>query len=92
MMKIELKSAKCRIEMDNYVRGSVLKGTVKAGVSEMRTFLSFETDAPQDRIALLVRNAKQGCYAEQMIVEPVPLKSFVEVNGKSLKLEGITAD
>ncbi len=90
MMKVEIKSARCRVEMDYFLKGSVLKGTVDSGCTETRTFFRVESDAPADKIALLIRNAKQGCYAERMIQSAVPLKSEVELNGAPLSLEGIT--
>ncbi len=90
MMKVEIKSASCRVEMDYFLKGSVLKGTVDSGCTETRTFFRVESDAPADKIALLIRNAKQGCYAERMIQSAVPLKSEVELNGAPLSLEGIT--
>ncbi|MBT3820897.1 MAG: hypothetical protein HOC91_15670 [Nitrospinaceae bacterium] len=90
MMKIEIKSASCRVEMDYFMKGSVLKGTVESGCTESRTLFRVESDAPPEKIALLIRNAKQGCYAEQMIETAVPLKSEVELNGASLALDGIT--
>jgi uncharacterized OsmC-like protein len=90
MMKVEIKSASCRVEMDYFLKGSVLKGTVDSGCTETRTFFRVESDAPADKIALLIRNAKQGCYAERMTQSAVPLKSEVELNGAPLSLEGIT--
>ena len=86
MMKVEIKSASCRVEMDYFLKGSVLKGTVDSGCTETRTFFRVESDAPADKIALLIRNAKQRCYAERMIQSAVPLKSEVELNGARLSL------
>jgi hypothetical protein len=39
----------------------------------------------------IIRNAKNGCFAEGLIVQPVPLNSTVEVNGKPFQIEGITS-
>ncbi len=90
MMKIEVKKASCRVEMDYFLRGSVLRGTVESGCTETRTFFRVESDATPEKIALLIRNAKQGCYAERMIQSAVPLKSEIELNGEPLRLEGVT--
>ena len=43
-------------------------------------------------LAHLSRNAKNGCFAEGLIVQSVPLNSTVEVNGKPFHIEGITTD
>ena len=87
MMKIEISNASCRVEMDYFRKGSVLKGTVDSRWTEARSFLKFESGAPHDRLALLVRNAKGGCHAESLVKYPVPLMSEVEVNGKELEWE-----
>ena len=86
MMKIEYVSSKVRVEMDYLLSGSVLAGTVKAECLETRTFFEVESDAPEDRIIALIKNAKQGCFAEAMIQAPVPLKSEVELNGERVEL------
>ncbi len=90
MMKIEVKKASSRVEMDYFLRGSVLRGTVESGCTETRTFFRVESGAPPEKIALLIRNAKQGCYAERMIQSAVPLKSKIKLNGEPLRLEGVT--
>ena len=86
MMKIEYKSGKVRVEMDYLLSGSVLAGTVNAECRETRTFFEVESDAPEDRIIALIKNAKQGCFAEAMIQAAVPLKSEIKLNGKVISL------
>ncbi len=90
MMKIPVKKSKCRVEMDYFLRGSVLKGTVESGCTETRTFFEVESDAPPEKVALLIQNAKQGCYAESMIKAAVPLKSEIKLNGEPLHLYDVT--
>jgi organic hydroperoxide reductase OsmC/OhrA len=91
MMKLKFKQASCRVEMDYFLRGSVLKGTVESGCTETRVLLRLETDEEnQDRVNMLIRNAKRGCFAESMIKANVPMKSLVEVNGISRSIAGIT--
>ena len=86
MMKIEYQKASVRVEMDYFLSGSVLRGTVKSECRETRTFFKVESDAPKEKVLALIRNAKQGCFAESMIQAPVPLKSEVELNGESVAL------
>jgi uncharacterized OsmC-like protein len=87
IMKIPLKSAKVRVESDIFLGGSVLKGTVFSGFSEVRTHFQLESDAPEKKLMLLVRNAKRGCFAENMVQTAVPVKSSYEVNGKAVQVE-----
>ena len=51
-----------------------------------------ECDAPADKIAHMLKNAKAGCFAEGLITQQVPLQSTIEVNGKPFHLDGVTAD
>ena len=82
MMKLQFQQALCRVEMDYFLRGSVLKGTIESGRTETRVTLRVETDEThQERGDMLIRNAKRGRFAESMIKNSVPLKSFVEING-----------
>ncbi len=90
MMKIPFKRAGCRVEFDYFLKGSVLKGTVQSGCTAVRTHFTVESPAPPDRVAALVQNAKQGCFAENMVQTAVPLTSTIELNGRPLLLEGLT--
>ena len=90
MTKTPFKKASCRVEFDYYLKGSVLQGTVNSGCRAVRTHFRVESDEPEERILRLIRLAKQGCYAEKMVETAVPLTSTVELNGKSISLEGIT--
>ena len=86
MMKLKIRSARVHVEMDFYHEGSVLRGTVKSGCSETRTIFELESDEPEDRLLLLIRNAKGGCFAENMIAQAVPLKSVIKLNGREVKV------
>jgi hypothetical protein len=92
MMKIPVAHASVRVRYRLMVGGSVLKGTVFCNVEGVDTHLSVESDAPPDRLALLIRNAKNGCFSEGLIKKAVPLESTIDVNGKPFSLPGITRD
>jgi hypothetical protein len=87
MMKLKVKKAKCHVEMDYALGGSVLKGTVKANWHGISTSLEIDSDDPLERIVALVRNAKGGCFAESLIVNKVPLKSSVTLRGETVEFE-----
>jgi uncharacterized OsmC-like protein len=92
MMNIDVKRASCRVEFDYFLKGSVLKRTVASGCTAVRTHFEVESDAAEEQVRDLIRNAKQGCYAESMITTAVPLTSTINLNGNPLDLEGITGD
>lgn len=91
MMKLKFRHASCRVEMDYFLKGSVLQGTVESGCTETRVLFRVDTDEPdEERVNMLIRNAKRGCFAESMIKASVPVKSTVEVNGAPRTIPGIT--
>ncbi len=70
----------------------MLRDTAHASVSAFRTHLSIESDEPPERIERVIRLAKQLCFAEQLIVAPVPLTSTFTVNGASFHVEDRGSD
>ncbi len=78
------------MDFDYFLKGSVLKGTVESGCTAVRTHFVVESDEPEEKVLTLIRNAKQGCFAENMVKAAVPLTSTIDLNGKLLSLEGIT--
>ncbi len=70
--------------MDCFQGGSVLQGTVVSGCSEVRSFFELESDEPEEKIRLLIRNAQRGCFAENRVQAAVPLKSVIKLNGKPI--------
>ena len=90
MTKTSFEKATCRVEFDYFLKGSVLKGDVNSGCRGVRTHFKVESSEAEEKILNIIRLAKQGCYAEQMIQTAVPLTSTVELNGKNIELEGVT--
>jgi hypothetical protein len=90
MMKLTVKKASAKVRFRKLLGGSVLKGTVFNRWDGVDIHLSVESDAPPDKLAHLIRNAKNGCFAEGLITQSVPLNSTIEVNGRPFHLEGIT--
>ena len=86
MMKLTVKNASVKVRFRKFLGGSVLKGTVYNRWDGVDTHLSLRSDAPPDRLAHLIRNAKAGCFAEGLIEQKVPLNSTIEVNGAPFTL------
>ena len=87
MMKLEVRNASVKVRFRKFLGGSVLKGTVYNRWDGVDTHLAIESDAPPEKLAHLIRNAKNGCFAEGLITQAVPLDSTVEVNGKVFQLD-----
>jgi hypothetical protein len=89
MMKLTVSRASCKVRFRKYLGGSVIQGTVFNRWDGVDTHLAIESDAPAERIAHLLKNAKAGCFAEGLITQQVPLVSTLEVNGKPFELDGM---
>lgn len=92
MMKMTVTKASCKVRLRRFLGGSVLKGTVYNRWEGVDTDLAVESDAPPEKLAHLLRNAKAGCFAEALITQPVKLNSTIEVNGKPFRIESVTQD
>ena len=90
MMKLTVTEASCKVKLRRFLGGSVLKGTVYNRWDGVDTHLAIHSDAAPDRLALLLRNAKAGCFAEGLITQTVPLNSTIEVNGKAFPVDSVT--
>ncbi len=82
MKKLAINEARVHVEMDYYLSGSVLAGTVNSGVTEVRSQFEVSSDAPEEEIANVIRLAKRGCFAERLVETAVPIKSTLKLNGK----------
>jgi len=82
MRKIAIGKARVHVEMDYYLSGSVLAGTVTSGVTEVRSEFEVTADADEEDIAYVIRLAKRGCFAERLVETAVPIKSTLKLNGK----------
>lgn len=82
MRKLVIDRAECRIEIDYYLRGSVLAGTVEAGATGCRSHFVVDSPESPDDLENVIRLAKQGCYAERLVETAVTVESTYEVNGQ----------
>lgn len=87
MLKVDLKSAKCRVRAHWSSEGSVFQGTITSTCHAIETFVEIESDDPPERVAALVRNAEGGCYAHSSLQKPVRVLATAMLNGEPLKYE-----
>ena len=86
MTKTRITKAKVRVLIHWYLTGSVIKGTVDSGCKEVETHLEVDSDDEPEKVRHVVRLAKKGCVAEQMVVRPVPLTGSIRINGEPFSL------
>ena len=87
MLRKTVNSASCRVELDWFLQGSVLKGTVESGCTGGRTHFVIDSPESDEDVEKIVRLAKQGCFAEQMVQTAVPLTSTYRINGRDSVVE-----
>ena len=91
MMKVSISKARVHVAMRNKQQGSVLQGTVRASCLGIETRLELESDEPLERVAAVVRNAENGCFTMQALLEPVEISSSVTLNGSLLSADSLKA-
>ena len=84
MRKLSISKARVHVEMDYYLSGSVLAGTVESGVTELRSRFEVSSDEPEEDVAYVIKLAKQGCFAERLVETAVPIRSALILNGKEV--------
>lgn len=86
MTKTRIAKAKVRVLIHWYLKGSVIQGTVDSGCKEVETHLEVESDDEAPKVQHVVRLAKKGCFAEQMVARPVPVTGSIRINGEPFSL------
>jgi hypothetical protein len=81
MMKTHISKAKVSVKARFKSEGSVLRETVQAVGLGFETSCELESDEPADKVAAVVRNAENGCYVMQTILQPTPVERQFTLNG-----------
>tara|TARA_B100000745_G_scaffold2405_1_gene2017 strand:- start:11548 stop:11811 length:264 start_codon:yes stop_codon:yes gene_type:complete len=86
MKGIEIKSANVNVELDYFLQGSVIKGTVNNSVTEVRSYFEVDSEETEDKVKEVIKLAKQGCFAESLVRNAIPLVSTCLLNGKEISV------
>ncbi len=88
MMQTKIDKARVSVKARFKSEGSVLAETVKAQGLGFETRLEVESEEPLERVAAVIRNAENGCYVLQSILNPVPVERKFTLNGAEFNSEG----
>ena len=80
-MKTHITKAKVFVKARFKSEGSVLRETVQASGLGFETQLDLESSESAERVAAVVRNAENGCFVLQSILNPVPVERRFTLNG-----------
>jgi len=86
MKGIEIKSANVNVEVDYFLQGSVIKGTVNNSVTEVRSYFEVDSEETEDKVKEVIKLAKQGCFAESLVRNAIPLVSTCLLNGNEISV------
>jgi hypothetical protein len=89
MMKTKIAKARVFVTARFKSEGSVLAETVQAQGLGFETRLELESQEPLDKVAAVVRNAENGCYVLQTILQPVPVRRTFALNGNPFDAEAL---
>ena len=87
MMKVAIDKARVYVTAHFRVEGSVLAQTVRASLDDVKTRLEVESKEAPERIAGVMRNAENGCFVMQSLLNPVAVSSSMTLNGSALDLQ-----
>ncbi len=91
MMKIDLSNVTAHVELSVGVEGSVLAQTILARGEKIEIHYDIESTDEPAKVAGLVRNARNGCYARQTIANPGIFHDTMNLNGKPFSFEDYPA-
>ncbi len=85
-MKIELRDVRIRVTARFRREGSVIAGTARSWADLITTEVSLSSEAPDERIAQLMRMSEASCYTIGSLREPTRTELVVTANGRRLEL------
>ena len=87
MMKVDLGQVKANIGFSVSSEGSVLRQTIQAKADKVLIHYDVESSDPPERVAGLMRNARNGCYARQSFGRPEMFEDTINLNGSPFNLD-----
>lgn len=90
MMKTHITKAKVFVKARFKSEGSVLRETVQAVGLGFETRCELQSTESAEKVAAVVRNAENGCYVMQTILNPVPVLRRFTLNGAEFDPEKLS--
>ena len=81
MMKVKVDKVKIFVTARFMAEGSVLRETIRSGSTGLELRSEISSIEPAEKVAALIRNAEQGCYIMQTIMNPTPVTRQFLFNG-----------
>ena len=85
MMKVDLGQVRAKIGYSVTAEGSVLAQTIQARIDRIAIHYDIESADTPERVAGLMRNARNGCFARQSIGQPRTLRGHGQPERRALR-------
>lgn len=85
--KLDLKSIRLKQITRFFMKGSALQGTLKGGALGLESQIEVESNETPEKIRHLIKMGEQTCFTLQSMINPVPVKTTVTLNGEPLALD-----
>ena len=83
-MKVEISSVRAHVPVHFGLEGSVLAGTIQASAPRVETNYEIESPDDNDRVAAVLRNARNGCWVRAAVSNPTPFEDRSTLNGEPM--------
>ena len=87
MTKLDVKSIRLKQITRFFMKGSALQGTMRGGAIGLESQIEVASSEPPEKIRHLIKMGEQTCFTLQSLINPVPVKTSVTLNGEPLALE-----
>jgi hypothetical protein len=87
MTKLDVKSIRLKQITRFFMKGSALQGTMRGGAIGLESQIEVESSEPPEKIRHLIKMGEQTCFTLQSLINPVPVKTTVTLNGAPLALD-----
>jgi len=82
MMRVDLTKVRAHIALHVAAEGSVLAQTIQARAEKIVIHFDIQSDDEPNRVAGLVRNARNGCFVRQTMNRPGLFVDTINLNGQ----------
>ena len=92
MLGVKITDAKMEARGTWGTTGSAFRQTRSSHFNKLETVLELNSDSDPKLVAAVLRNASNGCHAEQAFRNPVPIEEEVLVNGTAFAIDEYPAE
>jgi uncharacterized OsmC-like protein len=82
--RLQIRDERVKVSAHFHEQGSVLRGDAEGFCDRFEVEITIESDEPREKIAELIRLARQMCFTERALMGSTPVTVTQIVNGQVL--------